>query len=348
MAEARYGGAEEKRPVTSSDVARLAGVSQPTVSRAFSDSARLSDATKKRVLEAARQLGYRPNAIARSLVSSRTNIVGVIVMRNESPFYNEMVNLLVVACRKYGYCAMVIRQTEHESGLDTVTRALEYRVDGLLVTAIENTQSAYEICRQTTTPIVLFNRYIIGANVDTVSCDNYDGGGLVADYLISKGHRRIACLMGEERASTTKERLLGIRARAEAESNDLDVCDILYGDYTYESGREMCRRLLEKGGERPSAIFCSGDIIAFGVLDTLRLELGLRVPEDISVIGFDDTREAAWASYDLTTIRQPYTELADAACKLLMERIEHPDGSVKRSLHCGVLVERGSVADIMR
>ncbi len=118
-----------------------------------------------------------------------------------------------------------------------------------------------------------------------------------------------------------------------------------YGSYSYERGREMCRKLLADG-KRPDVIFCSGDIIAFGAMDVLRYELGLRVPEDISVMGFDDTAETAWASYNLTTMRQPYEELVETACQLLVRRIEGKSGGVVRSLHACRLVERGSVQSL--
>ena len=331
------------RPATSSDVARLANVSQSTVSRVFSDTCKLSDETRKRVLEAAKQLGYRPNKIARSLVSNRTNIIGIIVMNNESPFYATLTNLMITACRKFGFCCMVIRQTPGEQGIDTVTRALDYRVDGIVVTAIEDSKSASEICRQSSVPIVLLNRYIAGAGVDSVCCDNLEAGSLAAQYLLDNGHRTIACLMGDAAASTTRDRLAGLRSKAEERNISIDWVE--YGSYSYESGREMCRKLLADG-KRPDVIFCSGDIIAFGAMDVLRYELGLRVPEDISVMGFDDTAETAWASYNLTTMRQPYEELVETACQLLVRRIEGKSGGVVRSLHACRLVERGSVQSL--
>lgn len=341
----QQGGAPlgEKRPVTSSDVARLAMVSQSTVSRAFNEATKLSPETRSRVLEAARQLGYRPNAIARSLVSSRTDMIGLIVMRNGSPFYNELVNLLVTACRRYGYCAMVIRQLEGESGVDTVTRALEYRVDGVVVTAIEDTKSACELCRQASVPIVLLNRYIAGADVDSVCCDNERAGEMIVEFLAGKGHHSVACLMGDASASTTRDRLQGMVRRAEA--LQMSVAGVRYGDYTYESGFEMACSLLEDGAALPGAIFCSGDIITFGAMDALRQKFGLRIPEDVSVIGFDDTTEAAWKAYDLTTVRQPYEDLVETTCRLLMRRMEDPRASIVRALHPCVLVERSSVGE---
>lgn len=335
--------AAEKRQVTSSDVAKLARVSQSTVSRVFSGSVRLAPETRARVLEAARRLGYRPNAIARSLVSSKTNIIGLIVMRNDSPFYNEMVNRMALALRGYGFCTMLIRQLEGEGGNETVTRALEYRVDGVVVTAIEDTRSACEICQQASVPVVLLNRYIAGAEVDSVCCNNALAGEDVIAYLAARGHRSVACLMGEGSASTTRDRLQGMLRKAR--ELNVNISSVTYGFHTYERGREMCLELMRSNQPRPDAIFCSGDIIAFGALDALRYELGLRVPEDISVIGFDDTSEAAWKAYDLTTVRQPYEQLVESTCQLLIRRIEQSDEPIARVQHPCKLVERSTVAD---
>lgn len=343
---AKEGAVHETRPVTSLDVARLANVSQSTVSRAFSENTRLSKETRQRVLEAAQWLGYRPNAIARSMVSGHTNIIGLIVMRNSSPFYSHLVNMVVTTCREMGYCAMMIRQIEGESGADTVMRALEYRVDGVVITAIEDSESACEICRQASVPIVLLNRHIEAAGVDSVCCDNYRASQEIADYLVQKGHRTVACLMGEAAASTTRERLRGITSRAAA--GGLQILHVAHGDYTYESGEQMCRRMMESGSPLPDAVFCSADIIAFGVMDTLRYQYGLRIPEDISVIGFDDTTEAAWVSYNLTTMRQPYQELVNTACEMLLHRIEGRSDAAIRTQHTASLMERGSVCEIKK
>ena len=332
------------RPVTSTDVARLANVSQATVSRAFNKSARLAPETRERVLEAARQLGYRPNAIARSLVSNKTNLIGLIVMRNGSPFYNELVNRMVLACRQFGYCCMMIRQMEGERGVDTVARALEYRVDGVAITALEDTKSACELCRQASVPIVLLNRFLDGADVDSVCCNNALAGEMIIEYLAARGHKTLGCLMGDPTASTTRERMRGLQRKAQ--QRGMELVGTLYGDYTYESGRQMCHTMMDAHRPLPDALFCSGDIIAYGVMDSLRYEYGLRIPDDVSIIGFDDTSEAAWLSYNLTTVRQPYDKLVHTACELLIRRMAQPtaEAEVVQVLHDCTMVERSSVA----
>lgn len=330
------------RVATSVDVAKIAGVSQATVSRAFNAESKLSPETRRRVLEVARSLGYYPNAIARSLVSRKTNIVGIIQMSGESPFYAYLISELVVAWRQRGYYSMMIRQEEGETGDETVLRALEYHVDGIVVTSIHDSQSVREACQRTGTPIMLLNRYIADISIDSVCCDNFGAGMMVAEYLYRKGHRRIACLMGDSEASTTRERLSGLRSFTQ--EHGMEMVSIQYGRYTYKSGCDMCKAMLSSCQVPPTAVFCSGDIVAFGAIDTLRYQLGMKIPEDISVIGFDDIPEAAWQAYNLTTVRQPYKELIDSTCQLLIRRMNSDDmEGVMRMLHSCRIVERDSV-----
>ena len=336
--------AEVTRVATSIDVARVAGVSQATVSRAFNAESKLSAETRRRVLEVARSLGYYPNAIARSLVSKKTNIVGIIQMSSESPFYTYLINELVVAWRQRGYYSMMIRQEEGETGEETVLRALEYHVDGIVVTSIHDSKSVREACRRTGTLIVLLNRGFFDTSIDFVCCDNYSAGTMVAQYLYQKGHRSIACLMGDSEASTTRERLNGLRAFIK--DRDMEIADVQYGRYTYKSGCEMCEAMMNSGKTPPTAVFCSGDIIAFGVIDTLRYHFGKRVPEDISVIGFDDIPQSAWQAYSLTTMRQPYKELIDSTCQMLIRRMSSDMDGMVRMLHSCRIVERSSVRDL--
>ena len=351
IAQAKEVPAIEKRKVvtatrvaTSVDVAKVAGVSQATVSRAFNAESKLSPETRRRVLDVARSLGYYPNAIARSLVSKKTNIVGIIQMSGESPFYTYLINELVVAWRQRGYYSMLIRQEEGETGDATVLRALEYHVDGIVVTSIHDSQSVREACQRTGTPIMLLNRYISDLNIDSVCCDNTGAGRMVAEYLYRKGHRKIACLMGDSEASTTRERLSGLRSFTQ--DHGMEMVSIQYGRYTYKSGCEMCEAMLRSSEPPPTAVFCSGDIVAFGVIDTLRYRFQKRIPQDISVIGFDDIPECSWQAYALTTVRQPYKELIDSTCQLLIRRMKSDMDGAMRMLHSCRIVERESVRDL--
>lgn len=328
---------------TSVDVAKLARVSQSTVSRVFSGVSTVSPEIRQRVLEASNQLGYRPNALARSLISKRTSLIALLVMRNESPFYHHMIDYVIDEAQRRKYNVIIVRQRDNESGADLISHALEYRVDGVIVTAIEDSKIAREVCVESDTPIVLLNRYIAGVDADVVCCDNYAAGVMIANYLNKKGHRKIACLIGDERALITRDRILGIKDQCEALA--LNLVDIKYGAFTYNSGREMCLEMMETLDTMPDAIFCGADVIAFGVIDTLRNNFGLRVPEDISVVGFNDIKEARWKAYDLTTVRQPFQDLASSSLDLLIRRIKTPDAPAMKIQHNCSIVERGTVLD---
>ena len=245
--------------------------------------------------------------------------------------------------RKHGYYVLTIMQDECETNEDTVARALQYHVDGVVIMSItiENSESMVSMCKRSGTAVVLMNRYIPGSDIESVCCDNYAAGEMIIKYLHNRGHKTIACLMGSALASTTQERLKGIQYQSQKVG--ISISDVIYGSYTYESGKEMGRELITKSLTLPDTIFCCGDIIAFGVIDVLRYEFKLKVPEDISVMGFDDIREASWQAYNLTTVHQPYDDLVNSTFELLIRRIKSPDSPIARMLHDTNIVERGSV-----
>lgn len=328
------------RPVTSVDVARFARVSQSTVSRVFNGAASIAPETRAHVLDASKKLGYRPNAIARGLISSRTNIIALLIMQNGSPFYHHLVDILLSEFRKRNYNVMVVRQLDNEAGAEMLVRVQEYRVDGIVVTAVEDSGAVRDICEQSDAPIVLLNRYITGVDVDIVCCDNYSAGVMVSNFFQKNGYHSVACLLGDERALITRDRVLGIQDGSE--SAELSIVDMEYGRYTYESGCQMCRQMMQRLTERPDVVFCAADVIAFGAIDTLRYEYHLRVPEDISVMGFNDIPETQWMAYNLTTVRQPYQELVDSCVDLLSRRIESRNAPTMKIQHSCAIVERGT------
>lgn len=338
----KKGACKTARP-TSLDVSRLAGVSQATVSRAFSNDSLLAPATKERVLEAASQLGYIPNAIARCMVSTQTNLVGIVVFQNESPFQSNIINLLSRELRARGWYAVVVYQKENETQEETILNALMYRVDGVFITEVENTAGVAEVCASANVPVVLVSRDVDGNQISTISCDDYSSSSVIAEYLGSMGIRRVACLLASPEASTTQNRLQGFMDRSNA--CGIEITAILYEDrYSYRSGKALAEAVCsQRGGELPDALFCSGDIIALGAMDYLRMEKGLRIPEDISVIGFDGIAESEWLSYSLTTMRQPVEEMVAAACDILIQAIQgHSVKPVRQIFQC-VLCERNSV-----
>ncbi len=331
-------GVPAARRVTSVDVARLAGVAQSTVSRALSGAGPVSPAVRERVLAAARQLGYTPDAIARSLITRRTHIVGIVMAGLSSPFQPYVLEKLIQRLGAAGQQALVFSAAPGQEVDDILPAVLEYRLDGLIITSATLSSPKVEACLRHRTPVLLFNRDMPGERVSAVCCDNVAGGRLVADALVAAGHRRFAYVAGSRNSSTNRDRERGFTERLRELGQVLARRE--EAAYTYESGQEAAGRLLS-AGEPPDAIFCGSDIIALGVLDTIRAA-GWPVPEAVSIVGFDDIPMAAWGAYALTTIRQPVDAMIEAAVTLLAERIGRPETAPVRRFFPGTLVVRRS------
>jgi DNA-binding LacI/PurR family transcriptional regulator len=300
----------------------LAGVSQAAVSRTFTPGASVSEKTRAKVLAAAEQLGYRPNVIARSLIRKSTNMIGLVVMRFTNPFYARMIRDFTRALQDLGYWTMLLNIAEAEEVEQALPTALQYQVDGLIITSATLSSTLAKACARSGTPVVLFNRYASSDDVHVVRCDNVLGGRLVADALLDAGHQRLAYIAGEEGSSTNRDREQGFVKRLRERGQTLAFRESA-GDYTYESGYAAAQRLLQEEGP-PDGIFCASDLIAMGALDLARCELRCQVPGDISVIGFDDIPMAAWPGYHLTTVRQPVEEMVQATIQVLVQAIESP------------------------
>ncbi|MFM1989028.1 MAG: hypothetical protein RJA99_1985 [Pseudomonadota bacterium] len=314
-----------KRPsrsaVTSVDVARLAQVSQAAVSRTFTPGASVSDAMRARVEEAARRLGYRPNAHARSLITRRSRIIGLVVAHLRNLFYPLVLERLSTRLQADGYHVLLfVTDTPDADAL--VDALLQYHVDGIVLAASTLSSALARHCADADIPVVLFNRVPAtgsGPSTGSVRSDNAGGAREVATFLARTGHRRIAYLAGSEESSTNLERERGLReGLAEA---GLRIWAREVGDYDVERARAATRALCSRADDRPDAIFVASDHMAFAAIDVLRGELGLSVPGDVSVVGFDDVPQAAWDAYRLTTVEQPVDEMVEATVRLLRTQL---------------------------
>lgn len=310
-----------KRRASSVEVAELAGVSQAAVSRVFTPGASVSDAMRAKVLAAARQLGYRPNVIARSLSQQSSRIIGLVMIRFWNPFYARLLQEFTNRLQTLGYWVLVLNVADDTPLEKAIPTALQYQVDGLIVTSATLSSGLAEECARVGTPVVLFNRYSLESSVNAVCCDNVAGGRMVADALLDAGHTRLAYIAGEAGSSTNRDREQGFTQRLTERGGTLYARE--GGDYSYESGYQAALRLLSLK-IRPDAIFCANDLMAMAALDAARCELGLGVPEEVSVIGFDDIAMAAWLKYDLTTIHQPVNRMVDATIEVLLQAIQRP------------------------
>lgn len=325
--------------ITSHDVARLAGVSQSAVSRTFTPGASVSARTREKVERAAQKLGYRPNPIARAMITGKSRIVGLVVAYLENQFYPVALERLSRALQEKGYHILIfLAENSEQSVPEVVAELLDYRVDAIVTASVTMSNDLTAQCDAAGIPVVMFNRKQDDARLSSVTSDNIAGGRDVAHFLLAGGHRRIAHIAGLRESSTGRDRAQGFIAALAA--HGVEPVAVVDGRYDAEEAQRHTRALFGQSS-RPDAVFVGNDHMAFAVLDTLRFELGLRVPQDVSVVGYDDVPIAAWPAYDLTTIRQPVNRMVDATVSTLLGRIE--GGTEPRHIEiAGPLVIRGS------
>ena len=292
--------------VTSHDVAKAAGVSQSVVSRAFNPKGRIAASTREKVLAVAKELGYYPNALARTLVQQRTQIVGVLMARIDNHFYPKVLEDLTAQLWAAGRQVMYFNIDEGQDLGDMLRTALQYRVEAMVVASITLSSSMVEAFSDVGIPVILFNRSLEQRSVHIVSCDNALGGRKVAELFLDAQHTNYAFIGGSPDTSTNQERKRGFMAGLQERGGTLLYA--LEKEYSYAWGRSAAHYLFSQDTP-PDAIFCASDLIALGALDTARGEFALRVPEDVALVGFDDIQAAGWLGYGLTTVRQPVEEM---------------------------------------
>lgn len=307
--------------VTSLDVARLAQVSQSAVSRCFTPGASVSEVTRAKVEDAARKLGYRPNAIARTLITRRSRIIGVVMSYLENQFYPVVLEKLSQRLQRDGYHVLLFIADSREADA-VLNEILQYQIDGLVLASTSLSSALALRCNDAGIPVVLFNRTIRDGNTaSSVTTDNLLGGRLVAEYLLQSGHRRIAYIAGMEDSSTNLDRERGFREGLADQGQRCFARAV--GNYDFETAKGAARQLFSVDpSERPDAVFVANDHMAMAVMDTLRIELGLRIPEDVSVVGYDNVKQAGWGSYQLSSVEQDADSMIEATASLLVEQIE--------------------------
>lgn len=307
---------DRARLVTASDVARVAGVSRSAVSRAFTPGASVSARARAAVEAAAEALGYRPNLIARSLITRRSGIVGVAAGPPDNPFYPALMQALSTELQTSGRHILFFSANPGQDADPQLAEILRYQVDAFVLASTTLSSGFAAECRAAGIPVVLLNRVPANHGCSSVTGDNEAGGRAIARHFAATGHRRPAFIAGFEDSSTSRDRERGfLRGLEEA---GLPAPQRACGEYNRAAAERAARQLLgQTARRRPDALFVANDQMACAVLGVARHELGLVPGRDVSIIGFDDIPEAAYPEYSLTTWRQPVEDMARAAVRIL-------------------------------
>lgn len=308
--------------ITSLQVAERAGVSQSAVSRTFTPGASVSPKTAEKVRRAAEELGYRPNNLARSLITGKSRIIGLMVAYLENYFYPEALEKLSNELQARGYHVLIFMASQKAGNIDDVLQEiLDYQVDGIIMASVSLSSDFASRCQTSGVPVVFFNRRQDMDGISSVTCDNYRGGRRIAEFLVAGGHRRFGYIAGWHGASTQRDREAGFVAGLAEAGRTLHVREV--GSFDAETACHAARAMFDRPAP-PDAVFVANDHMAFQAMDVIRFEFGLSVPDDVSVVGFDDVPPAAWKAYDLTTVRQRANLMVKATVSTLLAQIDVP------------------------
>ena len=323
--------------VTLKEVAARAGVSRSAVSRTFTDGASVSSKTRAKVERAAEDLGYAPNALASSLTTGRTKLIGLIANNFHNPLILEVFDLFTQGLQDRGLRPLLVNLSEATDPKKSLRMLRQYSVDGVIVASSTLPSSFAEAFRSAGIPIVhAFGRHTATPHVHVVGIDNIACGRMAAAALIARGHKRVGFLGGPRSATSTQDRATGFAA-ALAAHPQISVSTSYAEGYTFDAGRSEMTRLLAQGPAE--AYFRGDDLLAIGALSAIE-DAGLSVPGDIGLIGLNDMEMSRWQNIGLTTIRQPVAQIITCAIELVVATIETPDRPPEIRLFPCTLVER--------
>jgi LacI family transcriptional regulator len=307
-------------PATIRDVARAAGVSVATVSRVFNNSGPVHEETRARVREVAGALRYSPNSAARSLITAKSNTLGVLLPDLYGEFFSEVIRGIDQTAQHNGYHVLVSSSHESQARIEDAIRAMRGRVDGLIVMSPDIDGPTLAANLPDSLPVVLLNCAVDGTSYDAISVDNFGGAYAMVRHLLSTGGTRVAIITGSSRNYDARERLRGYRAALRDAGAEQQEGWEIAGDFT-ETGGYRAAREIAALSSRPTAVFAANDAMAIGALSAFR-EVGLRVPEDIAVAGFDDIPMARYMSPPLTSVHVEISELGARAMGVLLAAVQ--------------------------
>lgn len=329
--------------VTGHDVARLLGLSQSTVSRALRGDPRVTEATRQRVVEAARELGYVLNIQARNLITRRTNAIALCVTELTNPAVAEIASMLQAAVESCGYRAVLFSFPEGGAEADQrMQELLGGVVDGAVEASGVLDETSLKTLEQHGINVVLLNRVVKGVELDRVVSDNHSGGRAAAAHLWELGHRTYGIVRNSEQAaSPVPERLQGFCDALEGHGVPAESVLTVEVPYSHDAACAAAVDLFT-GSPQPTAIYCTTDLVAFGALSAAR-HLGLRVPDQVSIIGYNDLSMAGWPVFDLTTVNADFPGMVQQTVRFLIDRLQgEADLPARESVHPTRLVIRST------
>lgn len=327
---------------TSKDVAKLAGVSQSTVSRVFANTIKVSDIRRNKIFEAAERLNYKPNALARSLITRQSKLIGIVMRTIRNPFYSAVLEIFHSRFTPLGYNLIFINSENEIVAEEEIIKLLEYNVAGIIVSDAVLSKKAMQNIKRNNIALVHFNRYIEGMKSNAVFCNNYLAAKEIASYLIRLKHNYFAFISGPLQTSITQDRLRGFKEILEFGKNRKLIFES--GEDSYKSGFILCQKILNIN-KKIDCLLGGNDLIALGIMDGAK-QMGYKVPDNISVIGFDNIRMTEWDSYNLTTWEQPLEEMITQTVNMLLNEINGNQNNYHHIMMNGQLIIRNTVKNL--
>ncbi len=330
--------------VTLKDVAEKAGVSRSAVSRTYTEGASVSEKTRAKVRKAAEALGYSPNALASSLTTGRTKLIGLVSNNFHNPIFLEVFDRFTKGLQDRGLRPLLVNLTDEVDPANSIRMLRAYSVDGVIVASSTLPVSFAEGFREAGVPIVhSFGRHSANPQVHVLGIDNIAAGRLAATTLLDRGYRRIAFLGGPESATSTQDRLKGF-AEVLQDRPDVELSISFATQYAFDAGRDEMTRLLQ--GRPAEAYFCGDDVLSIGALSAVQTA-GLRVPDDIGILGLNDMEMAGWQNINLTTIHNPIGPIINASVELIADALKVDETRPEARLFDCHIVERGTLRPLI-
>jgi len=327
-------------PVTLKDVAERAGVSRSAVSRTFTAGASVSEKMRQKVEKAAQELGYAPNALASSLTTGRTRLIGLVSNNFHNPIFLEVFDLFTRGLQERGLRPLLVNLTDETNPAQSVKMLRQYSVDGVVVASSTLPSDFSQAFKDAQIPVVhSFGRHSSSPKVHVVGIDNIECGRMAAQELIDRGYTRVAFLGGPKIATSTQDRLAGFQDQLSS-NRHIQSSYSFAEQYSFEAGRKEMLRLLQSSPAQ--AYFCGDDVLSIGALSAIH-EQGFKVPDDIGVIGLNDMEMAGWQSIRLTTIKQPIKEIISSSIELIVAMLDEPDRHPEARLFPSELIERDTL-----